>query len=75
MPKESTMKNPIFKLIELTGTSSTSIEDAMIKVVQRAHRTIKSLCWFEVLTPDGDRRYGSADRWMVTVKVGFTVDD
>jgi hypothetical protein len=43
------MKNHVYKLIELTGTSTASIEDAVAKAIQRAHKTIKNLCWFQVV--------------------------
>jgi flavin-binding protein dodecin len=48
------MKDPVYKLIELTGTSSTSIEDAVAKAIKRAHNTIKNLCWFQVVETRGD---------------------
>ena len=35
------MKDPVYKLIELTGTSTTSIEDAVDKAIKRAHNR----CW------------------------------
>ncbi|WP_422322432.1 dodecin family protein, partial [Prosthecobacter sp.] len=34
------MKDPVYKTIELTGTSSTTIEDAVNKALKRAHKTI-----------------------------------
>ena len=49
MPKQLNMKDPVYKLIELTGTSTTSIEDAVDKAIQRAHKTIKNLCWVAYL--------------------------
>jgi bacterioferritin len=33
MPEESSMKDPVYKAIELTGTSTTSIEDAVAKAI------------------------------------------
>ena len=33
------MKDHVYKLIELTGTSTSSIEDAVDKAIQRAHKT------------------------------------
>ena len=42
------MKNPVYKLIELTGTSSHSIEEAVANAIKRAHKTLKNLCWFQV---------------------------
>jgi len=36
------MKDPVYKLIELTGTSTDSIENAVDKAIKRAHKTIKA---------------------------------
>ena len=69
------MKDPVYKLIELTGTSTTSIEDAVAKAIQRAHKTIKNLRWFQMIEARGDINEGKVDHWQVTIKVGFTVKD
>ncbi len=68
------MKDHVYKLIELTGTSTTSIEDAVEKAVLRAHKTIKNLCWFQVVESRGTIEKGKVHRWQVTIKVGFMVD-
>ena len=68
------MKNHVYKLIELTGTSTTSIEDAVARAVQRAHKTIKNLCWFQVVETRGNIAKGKVFHWQVTIKVGFTVE-
>ena len=68
------MKDNVYKLIELTGTSTTSIEDAVEKAVKRAHKTIKNLRWFEVVETRGEIEKGKVHRWQVTIKVGFTVE-
>ena len=69
------MKDPVYKLIELTGTSTNSIEDAVNKVVKRAHKTIKNLCWFQVIETRGSIAEGKVHHWQVTIKVGFAVKD
>lgn len=69
------MKNPVYKLIELTGTSPTSIEDAVDKALKRAHQTIKNLSWFQVVETRGNIAKGKVHHWQVTIKVGFTVED
>jgi flavin-binding protein dodecin len=69
------MKNHVYKLVELTGTSTTSIEDAVAGALQRAHRTIKKLCWFQVVETRGSINKGKVDHWQVTIKVGFTLED
>jgi flavin-binding protein dodecin len=74
VPKEPRMKNHVYKLIELTGTSTTSIEDAIARAIQRAHKTIKNLSWFQVVETRGNIDKGKVDFWQVTIKVGFTVE-
>jgi len=69
------MKDPVYKLIELTGTSATSVEDAVAKAIQRAHKTVKKLSWFQVVETRGNIDKGKVDHWQVTLKVGFTVED
>ena len=68
------MKDHVYKLIELTGTSTASIEDAVARAVQRAHKTIKNLCWLQVVETRGNINKGKVDHWQVTIKVGFTVE-
>ena len=69
------MKNPVYKLIELTGTSTHSMEGAVETAIQRAHKTIKNLCWFQVVETRGNIEKGKVHRWQVTIKVGFTVNE
>ena len=68
------MKDHVYKLIELTGTSTTSIEDAIEKAIKRAHKTIKNLGWFQVVETRGNINKGAVQHWQVTIKVGFTVE-
>ena len=69
------MKDPVYKLIELTGTSSASIEDAVDKAIKRAHKTIKNLGWFQVVETRGNIEKGKVHHLQVTIKVGFAVND
>ncbi|MHB1309002.1 MAG: dodecin [Limisphaerales bacterium] len=69
------MKDPVYKLIELTGTSTSSIEDAVDKAIKRAHATVKKLCWFQVVETRGNIDKGKVQHWQVTIKIGFSVDD
>ncbi len=69
------MNDPIYKLIELTGTSTTSIEDAVDKAIARAHKTIQNLSWFQLVETRGNIEDGKVRHWQVTIKVGFTVNE
>ena len=67
------MKDHVYKLIELTGTSTKTVEDAVQTALKRAHKTIKNLCWFQVVETRGNIENGKVQHWQVTIKVGFTV--
>ncbi|MCX6847985.1 dodecin [Prosthecobacter sp.] len=69
------MKDPVYKTIELTGTSSTTIEDAVNKALKRAHKTIKGLRWFQVTETRGSIDKGQVHQWQVSLKVGFEIED
>ncbi len=69
------MNDRVYKLIELTGTSTISIEDAVGKAIQRAHKTVKRLSWFQMIETRGNIDKGEVQHWQVTIKVGFAVDD
>ena len=75
VPRAHTMKDPVYKIIELTGTSSTSIEEAVDNALSRAHKTVKNMCWFEVLETRGNIAKGKVHHWQVSLKVGFEVND
>lgn len=68
------MEDHVYKLIELTGTSTNSLEDAVNVALKRAHKTIKNLRWFQVNDIRGDIDTDRTQHWQVTLKVGFTVD-
>ncbi len=68
------MKDPVYKLIELTGTSTTSIEDAVNNAIRRTRQTVKHLCWFQVMETRGSLDKGKVHHWQVTIKVGFALE-
>jgi len=68
------MKNHVYKLVELTGTSTTSIEDAITTAVKQAHRTCKELRWFQVVETRGNIEKGKIQHWQVTIKVGLALE-
>jgi flavin-binding protein dodecin len=65
----------VYKVIELVGSSETSIEDAIQTAVSRAGRSVRNLRWFEVMQTRGHVEGGQVRHYQVTLKVGFTLDD
>ena len=68
------MSDHIYKIIQLVGSSPTSIEDAIQSAVERASKKLKHLRWLEVLETRGHIENGKVDHWQVTLNVGFTLD-
>ena len=69
------MSDHVYKIIELTGSSTTGIEDAVNKAVAKAAQTIHKLRWFEVTQIRGEINDGAVRHWQVSAKVGFTIDE
>ena len=68
------MSDHTYKVIELTGSSATSSDEAIRNAVAKASETVHSLRWFEVVDIRGHVDGGSVAHWQVTVKIGFTLD-
>jgi len=66
-----TMQDKTYKLIELVGVSSSSIEEAVQNAISRANQTLKNLDWFEVIEARGLIQDGKVNQFQVKLKVGF----
>jgi flavin-binding protein dodecin len=64
----------VYKTIEITGSSGSSIEDAIQTAVRRTGESVHNLRWFEVAGIRGHLLDGAIDHYQVTLKIGFTVD-
>lgn len=69
------MSEHIYKTVELVGTSTKGIEDAVENAVRRASKTIHNMRWFEVLETRGHVDQGAVQHWQVVLKVGFTLEE
>ncbi|MCB1949570.1 MAG: dodecin domain-containing protein [Burkholderiales bacterium] len=69
------MSDHIYKIMELTGSSSTSMQSAIENAVARASKTVRDMRWFEVIETRGHIEQGTIKHWQVTIKVGFTLNE
>jgi flavin-binding protein dodecin len=69
------MSDHIYKKIELVGSSSKSIEDAVNNALAKAAKSLRNLRWFEVVETRGQIEGSKVAHWQVTIKIGFTLDD
>ena len=68
------MSNHVYKLLELTGSSTVSIEDAVQTAIAKAHETVRNIHWFEVTETRGHVAEGKVAHWQVSLKIGFTLE-
>ena len=68
------MSDHVYKLLELTGSSTQGIEDAVQKAIAKAHLTVRNIHWFTVTETRGHVVDGKVAHWQVTLKVGFTLE-
>ena len=69
------MQDHVYKKIELTGSSSVGIEDAVDTAIARAAQTVRNIHWFEVTETRGHVEDGKVRHWQVTIKAGFTLEN
>lgn len=65
----------VYKKVELVGSSSESLEDAIKVALARARQTLRNLDWFEVKEIRGSLTDGYINTYQVTLLVGFRLEE
>ena len=65
----------VYKKIEVVGTSTQSVTDAINTAVARASDTVKNIGWFEVVESRGRIEDGEVSQYQVTLKIGFKLEE
>lgn len=65
---------PVYKLVEIVGTSEESFAKAVATGVERASETLRHVDWFEVTELRGRVTNGKVAQYQVKMKVGFRLD-
>jgi len=68
------MSNHVYKMLELTGSSPSGIEDAVQNAIAKANETVRNIQWFSVTETRGHVVDGKIAHWQVTIKLGFTLE-
>jgi dodecin len=68
------MADPVYKIVEIVGTSEQSMSKAIDSAIGKASGTLRNLGWFEVSQMRGDIKDGKVHRYQVTLKVGFMLE-
>jgi len=62
-----------YKVIELVGSSSEGVQEAIDGAISRAGETLRNLDWFEVKEIRGSIQDGGVTWYQVKVAIGFRV--
>ena len=60
-----------YKKIEIIGSSSTSIEEAIENALAECAKSVRNMDWFEVVDTRGHIENGKVGHYQVTLKIGF----
>ena len=67
--------NRTYRVTEIVGTSSESLDAAIHNGVARAGQTLRHLDWFEVTEIRGQLVDDAVQHWQVGMKIGFRLED
>jgi dodecin len=68
------LSDHVYKTVEVTGSSTESVDDAIRRAVDKASQTLRRLEWFEVISVRGHIADGKAAHFQVTMKIGFRLE-
>lgn len=69
------MEDHVYRVMEVVGSSTVGIDDAVRTAVARASASLHGLRWFELVETRGHIEDGQVKHFQVTVKIGYTLDD
>jgi dodecin len=68
------MTDHVYRLSEVVGSSTTSVDDAVRTAIRKAAETVRNIEWFQTQEIRGQVVDGDVAYFQVTVKIGFRVD-
>lgn len=72
--EEEGMGDGVYKYIDVVGTSTSSIEDAIQRAVVQASKSVRQVQWFEMKEIRGRVDEGKVAEIQVSVRLGFRLE-
>lgn len=69
------MPDHIYKIIELVGSSTVGVDDAIRNAIEKAAATHTHINWFQVVETRGHVANGKVAHFQVVMKVGYRLED
>ena len=63
-----------YRVTEVVGTSTESVQQAVRNAVRRASATLRNLDWFELSEVRGTITDGDVGEFQATVRIGFRLE-
>jgi dodecin len=68
------MSDHVYKSVEITGSSASTMDDAIRAAVSKASQSLRNIEWFEVAAARGHVADGGVAHFQVTLKIGFRLE-
>ena len=68
------MSDHVYRLSEIVGSSTTSVDDAIRTAIGKASQTVRNIEWFQAEEIRGQVVDGDVGYFQVRLKIGFRVD-
>jgi dodecin len=72
--RKGSMEDNIYKVVEVVGSSTESIQQAVRNAVSKASETIRNVEWVEVGQVRGHVVDGELEHFQVVTKIGFRLE-
>lgn len=69
------MKDAVYAITEIVGSSGKSVDEAIRNAVQTSAKTLRKLEWFEVTQIRGHIENDDVAHFQVMLKLGFRYED
>ncbi|MCL7943825.1 dodecin [Marinobacter sp. ATCH36] len=64
----------VYKKVEVVGSSTKSIEDAIENAIAECSKNLRNIEWFEVQETRGHVADGKVGHYQVVLKIGFRIE-
>jgi flavin-binding protein dodecin len=65
------MADPVFRKIDVVGTSTKSFAEAAANGVAKAGESLQNMSWFEVVEMRGSIAEGKIQQYQTTIRIGY----
>ncbi|MEZ5658413.1 MAG: dodecin family protein [Burkholderiaceae bacterium] len=69
------MSEHVYKIVDIVGSSSTGVDDAIRNAIETTANTVRMVEWFEVGEIRGHVVDGKVGHFQVALRVGFRLEE